>query len=135
MSDQNQQPNLPTLPAAANPIAPNDVNNQQAKPKVTMSDKEVQALLAINNLQAKQRPDTKGPNKIIIVALVLILFAILVSYLVGSFKPGNGSQSTSSGGKLGFPQQSSPTTENSATNQVNQDVKSCTNPVNAVTVC
>jgi flagellar basal body-associated protein FliL len=100
-----------------------------------MTDSQVEALFAINNLQAKQQSKSKKPKKILIVALSLVVFAILVSYFIGSFKPSSSSPSSSSGGKLGLPQQSSPTSENSATNQVNQDVKACSNPVNAVTVC
>ena len=108
--------------------------NQQNKPVLNMSDSEAQSLLSINNLQAWQQPKTKPPTKLLIAALALIVFAILVSVLLGSYKPGGGSKSTSAGG-LGLPNQSNPTSGNDVNNQINQDTKTCSNPVNASLVC
>jgi hypothetical protein len=110
------------------------VANQLVKPRLNIFDSEAQSILSINNLQVTQHPKTKAPIKLVIAAMGLIVIVVLVSYLIGSFKPGRGSNSSISGG-LGLPSQSNPTSGSGVSKQINQDVKTCANPLSAATVC
>jgi hypothetical protein len=60
---------------------------------------------------------------------------ILVGYLLGGLKSGGGSNASNSSNGVGLPNQSNNYTGNGTTKQINQDVNSCSNPVNAVTTC
>jgi hypothetical protein len=137
MDNQNQQPTATAQtdnPQSVTPVTQTvAAANQPPKPTLNLSDSEAQALLTINNLQAAQQPKTHRPrSKLLILAAALIIVAVVVGFLVGAYKPG-GSKSPSS--TFGLPNQSEPTSGSETTNQINQDVKSCSNPLNAVTSC
>jgi hypothetical protein len=136
MDNQNQKAN-PTPPQATSqlPLSPSPINtpNQQTTPKAALTESQAESILALNNLQAPKRTTTVLPTKLLIIIGVLITMAILASYLVSSIKPG--SSSHTSGSSLGLPAQSDTNTTNGASQQINQDVKTCSNPINAATVC
>jgi len=139
MENQNQQPNTTgqtTIPQPVVPLAQTvTATNQQDKPKLNISSNQAQALLTVNNLLTAQQSKTKPPVKLLITVIGLIAFAILTSYLMGAFKPGEGSKSSNSSSGIGLPNQSDPTSGSDVSKQINQDEKSCSSPVNAVTVC
>jgi hypothetical protein len=139
MDHQSQQPvasGKTTNPQPVEPLTrPVTVANQQDKPKLNISDNEAQAILTINNLQARQKPKTKPPIKLLIAVLGLILVVVLVSFLLGAFKPGGNSKSSNPVSGLGLPNQSNPKSGKDVSNQINQDVNACSNPLNATTVC
>jgi 8-oxo-dGTP pyrophosphatase MutT (NUDIX family) len=128
---QKMQHTLATSPAAtaAQP-------GLQPKPELQVSDAEAKALLLINNLQASQQPKTKSPVKLKLLIAVagLIIFVVIASMLVGAFKT-KGSSLTSGSSGLGLPTQTNPSKGSDVTNQVNQDVKACSNPLNGITSC
>jgi hypothetical protein len=137
IDSQNQQPIATAQtggPQSVTPVIQTVMTaNQPPKPTLNLSNSEAQALLTINNLQAAQQPKTHRPHsKLLILAVALIVVAVVVSFLVGAYKPG-GSKSPSS--TFGLPNQSEPTSGSETSSQINQDVKSCSNPLNAVTSC
>jgi hypothetical protein len=136
MENQNQQPVTPAPPTITPPVVPPQPTvpsvNQQQKPTGIQTNGEAQALLAIQNLQASQQTSkSKLPMKLIIACSALIVLLILTSYLLGAVK----SKGSGSGSSVGLPNQSPTTSGNSTSNQINQDVKTCSNVVNAATVC
>jgi hypothetical protein len=139
MDNKGQQPATTSQTANPQPVVspPQTVAaaNPQDKPKLDISDNEAQAILMINNLQGRQKPKTKPPIKLLIAVLGLILVVVLVSFLLGAFKPGGGTKASNSGSGIGLPNQSNPTSGNDVSKQINQDVNTCSNPVNATTVC
>ena len=138
MDNQNHPPVASAQPPNPQPGMPPAQTvtggNQPGKPKLQLSDSEARDLLMLHNLQAAQQPKAKVPIKLVITILGLIVFVVVVSVLLGSFKPGGSSTSSSPGG-LGLPNQSSPTSGSDVTNQINHDVKACSNPVNATLAC
>jgi hypothetical protein len=136
MENQIQQPIAPTKPTIPPPqVAPEQpvpsLDHQQ-KPKGIQTNGEAQALLAIQNLQlGQQRSKSKLPTKLIITCAAVIVLLILTSYLLGVVK----SKSNGSSSGVGLPSQSNTTNENGTSNQINQDVKTCSNLANAATVC
>jgi len=139
MDSQSSQPVAPNQPTNSQPVAPQTRPavpvSQSTKPKLHLSDSAAQDLLALHNLQAGRQPKTKFPGKLLMIIAALIALAILTTYLVGVVKPGSSSQSPNSDGGLGLPSQSNSSNGNGTSNQINQDVKSCSNLVNAATVC
>jgi len=136
MDDQNQQPSVPAKPVPPQPVvAPAPValaSEQIEKPKLDISDETAQALLVVNNIQAGQRQKSKLPVTLIISIAVVILLAILSSALLGKVKSGASTLSSSSTNSGATSQSGSAA---SVDKQINQDVNSCTNPVNAVSDC
>jgi hypothetical protein len=136
MDNQNPQPITPDRATTKQPVVSQTEaaipTNQQDKPKLDLSSSEAQSLLVLNDLQAGKQPKTKVPIKLVTIITVLIMVAVLASFLLGAFKPG-GSSKTSGG--VGLPSQSDPSSGSGASNQINQDVKACANPLNATTVC
>ena len=96
-----------------------------------MSDKDAQAILALNNLQSNKPIRTKPPIKLLIIAAILIILVVIASYIMSSFKPGTNPAPAG----LGFPAQGNPSSGRGVSKQINQDVKSCSNPLNATLVC
>jgi hypothetical protein len=137
MDHENQKPTPIDHSTSSQPVQPlvqTEINEgQQSKPDLKMTDGEARALLAMKGLQASERKKAKVPTKLIIAIAALVIGVILVSYLLGALKPGSTHSSSSNG--IGLPNQSNSGTGNSTTNQINQDVKACSNGVNALTVC
>jgi|HubBroStandDraft_1064217.scaffolds.fasta_scaffold816189_1 hypothetical protein len=138
MDNQNPQPTVPSQLNEGQSVTPQPQTvapaNEQDKPKLDLSSSEAQSLLVLNNLQTSQQPKTKLPTKLLIVIIALILLVVITSFLVGAFKPGGTPKSSNPGG-LGIPNQSDTNSGSGVSKQINQDVKSCSNPVNAATVC
>lgn len=139
MDSKDQLPTEATHEAKPQPVVPPTQAvtpaAQPAKPKLDISDGAAQALLMINDLQAKSRPTKKYPTKLLIAAAALILLVVVASILLGTIKSNGASTSSGSGSGIGLPNQSDSGTGSNTTNQINQDVNSCSNPVNAVSVC
>jgi hypothetical protein len=139
VDNQNRQPTSFSQSdkpqAAALPTSTDGTLDGRNLPKADSANIDAQSILTMNNLQASHGIQTKLPKKLVIVIVGLILFAILASFLVSSIKPGTDTQSPETNSSFGLPNQSNVTTGSGTTNQINQDVKSCSNPVNAVTVC
>jgi hypothetical protein len=121
----------PTTPFSAQP----NPGSQQDKPKIKISDSEAQALLLVQNLQTSQGPKRVLPAKLLIITGILVTLVILASFLLGAIKPSSNSPSTSPTSGLGIPNQTNTYTGSGTSSQINQDVKACANPVNAMTVC
>jgi cytoskeletal protein RodZ len=138
MDNQNQQPLAHTEPASSEPVvAPVRAAVSQAqieKPKLEISDETAQALLVVNGIQAGQRQKTKLPVTLIISIIIVILLAILSNALLGKVKT-NGSTSASKSTNSSSASQSDTAPGSSVDNQINHDVNSCANPVNAVSDC
>lgn len=131
-ADTDSRP--PAQPVTA-PVAPVSPAAEVTKAALSVSDAEAKALLLINNLEASKQSKRKLPLGIIISIVSLIIMAVVVSMLVGSFKSGGNAGSGGSLGGVGLPGQSSPSTGHDVSNNINQDVKTCSNPVNATLVC
>ncbi|HET9098508.1 MAG TPA: hypothetical protein VFN51_02725 [Candidatus Saccharimonadales bacterium] len=119
-------------PEAANPAA-EPLPVESKKPSLNLSDAEAQALLLVNGVQAAQVRHKKLPLGILITVASLIILAVMAALVVSSLKPGGGVKSGSS--SIGLPNQASPSTGGDVTNNINQDVQTCSNPVNASLVC
>lgn len=122
-------PNMTDIPFQPNRINPNqgkEVNkSSQQLEKKPMSVESAKALLEVENFLTKEGPKpSKSGNKLILLSIVVIILIFLI--ILSSFI-GRGSQNGGSNG-LGS-QQSNPL------NSVNNDVKYCSNPINAVTSC
>lgn len=98
-----------------------------------ISDEQVEALLKVSNVEAILKHKQKRPTSLLITVLVLIVLVVVATYAVGYLKHGTKSNPTSS--LSGSNQSMSSGQTQSVTNQVNQDVKTCSNPVNASLVC
>jgi cytoskeletal protein RodZ len=138
MDNQTQQHLTHTEPADSEPIAervPTAAPRVQTeRPKLEVSDETAQALLVVNGTQAGQRQKTKLPVTLIMSIIIVILLAILSNALLGKAKT-NGRASTSETTSSGAASQSDTAPGSSVDNQINQDVNSCANPVNAVSDC
>lgn len=137
MDNQNRKPTADDKPLTQQQTTPTSgLNNanKQAKSSIDVSDIDAKALLAIQNFQTTQ-PKKKHGSKLILACLALLAALILVAYLLGALKPGNSNNSSNSSSNIGLPNQSNNYTGNGTTKQINQDVNSCSNPVNAVTTC
>jgi hypothetical protein len=139
MDSQNKQPISPSQIPKQQPLKPIEHepgNTGQANnPKQAISDAESQALLTITSSGSNQHPKTKAPLRMLISAIVIALFVILAaSFLLGGgFKSlTKGSSGSSSSGSSN---QSDPSSTKGTYNQINQDEKSCTNPLTAVSEC
>jgi hypothetical protein len=134
MEDQHSRPVSHQVPPTAIPPvgSPKSVATAatNAAPKPALGDGEAQAILAINHLQAPTHTKAKLPTKLLIICAALILLVIVTDFLLGTMKSKN-----NTGSSVGLPSQSAPAGGNSTTNQINQDVQSCSNAVNAATVC
>ena len=145
----NAQPaELPNvnIPVAAQPISKQPVINVSSTPnengqfqhgykaKLNVSDAEADAILQLNGPTINSMPKSSPPIKLLIAALVLITLAVVASYLIGAYSPSKSSAKTSSGG-IGLPTQGNPSSTHGVTNQINKDVKTCSNPLNATLVC
>jgi len=139
MNNQNRRPsatNQTTNPQHSVPPSKKATNlNQQGKRKLDLSESEAQALLTLNKFEADQKPKTHPPLKLLAIAIALIVIAVIAGYAVESAKPGESSNSSNSANDVGLPNQSPPSSGSGVSNQINQDVKSCSNPVNAALVC
>jgi hypothetical protein len=138
MDDQNQQTkpldrSAPDAPAGSAIFSADSVPLSK-KPELHISDSEAQSILALNNLTTSAPTKAQLPVKLILAIVALIVFAIITSYLLGAVKPGSSTHSSPSG--TGSSNQTTSTAGgNNATSQINQDVKSCSNPLKAATVC
>lgn len=139
MDHQSQQPVTNAQTTNSRPVEPLAQTvaaaNQQDKPQLDLSVNQAQALLTINNLQPRQQPKTKLPIKVVIAILGLITLVVLISFALGAFKPGGSLKSSNPASGLGVPNQSDPKNGKDVSNQINQDVNTCSNPLNATTVC
>jgi hypothetical protein len=132
MDNQNQQPiQRTTTTSPPKTASPNPVQN----PRIKMTDEQAQALLAINLLQNGQSLPTKKsfPMMLIVSLITVVALAIIASVLVGNLK-GKTTSNTSSSSST---PSSTNSTENNdgTTKQINQDVKSCSNPLTAISQC
>ena len=118
-----KQDNSPVPPPQSHPLAGD-------KPQLNLSDKEAQALLALNNVSVKQSR-SKPPLKLLIMIGLLLAFVLIASFMASAFKPATKPNSNG----LGLPNQSNPSNSQGVTNQINRDVKTCSNPLNATLVC
>jgi hypothetical protein len=134
---QDKSPNQQVITQSTSlPVQSTTVADQKVTPKLNLSASEAQSLLALNGLQAPKVNKTQLPTKLIILIAGLIVFAIVTSYLVAAVKPGSNTSSSGAGSSLlGLPKQSNTNSANGTSNQINQDVKTCSDPVNAATVC
>jgi hypothetical protein len=139
MDNDNQQPTAANHPnnsqGEISPIESVSVVDDHDKTEADLTNLDAQSILAMHNLQATHGMQTKLPTKLIVAIVGLIVFAIVASLLVSSIKPGATAQSSKTNNSFGIPNQANTTTGSGTTNQINQDVKSCSNPVNAATVC
>ena len=100
-----------------------------SKSETNVSDADVKSLLMASDIQILHRPKSKRPTMLIFTAIVLIVLVVAASYILGALK--HGSKVTS-----GTDQTTSTNSQTqSVTNQVNQDVKSCSDLVTAVSQC
>lgn len=139
MENQNPQPLTSNQPASPPPVQlpPHPTTpaaNTTGKPTIKVPDDVAKALLTVNNLQAKPHSEVKIPGKLVFAIAALIVFVLIVTYLLSAIKPGAKSPSSSSSG-TGSSSLSNPNSTNSTSNQINQDVKSCSSLVNATTIC
>ncbi|HSX42845.1 MAG TPA: hypothetical protein VLF59_02045 [Candidatus Saccharimonadales bacterium] len=108
---------------------------QQEKPGLAIPDSAALDLLAINNLQTAPHSSHKFPTKMIIILAVMLLLVIAASMAPGLLKSeqaSNGSRTQTNSST----QHTSHTGNSSDTSrQIDEDVRSCVNPVNAVTSC
>ena len=101
------------------------------KPKAEMSDADVQSLFALNGLQGTPKKKLRLPIGMILTVAVLVILLLVVNYMLGKAKtpqPSNNSANTNTSTSNESPTQQ-------GEDQVNQDVNSCSNIVNAVTKC
>jgi hypothetical protein len=128
MDNQNQQPEVPLSPSTPNtqPATPAQTPTAQAtsKPQIEVSDAVAQSLLALNGVEGKPKTKLKLPIGLLISIAVVVVLAIAASYMLGGLKPAKNHSNTST----------SSTSQNGDT-QINNDVKSCSNVVNAVSEC
>jgi hypothetical protein len=147
----DNQDHPPTSNSPATPVAPVPINpvqtgtvpaqgvvaptSQPAKPELAVPDAAALALLTVSNVQANTHPERKFPTKMVIAIVALIILVLAASGATGFFKSKQSSDLTGQGSVPA--QQNQPGTGNSSdtTKQINKDVQSCTDPVNAVTVC
>ena len=139
MDNQAPQPAVQIHPPAENqqPQQPAEskspATGQPDGSTLAISDKEAQALLAINHMQAPKVSKIELKTKLLIAVVGLILVAVITSVLLGSVGPGGTPKASNLTGPGSS--DSNPTSGNGVSNQINQDVKSCSNPVNAVSEC
>ena len=135
-----------------NPTSPSGTNDQQpasqpeatshletappqlsSQPSPGLSDADARALLATHNLQtgSSQLKQSKHHIGLLVTIATLIILALFTSYMLGSLKSKDTSKSTTS--NSGQPTAGS--TNDSTTNQINQDVNSCSNVTTAVSEC
>jgi hypothetical protein len=141
MDNQNTQPPAPDQPTANQSAMPqaqtipltNDPN--KPTPSIPISDAEAQSILIVNDLLVGHRSPPRVPVKLLMVVAVLIVLAILASSLLGAAKSKDSAKSTSSGSVPGTSNSSDAGSGSGTSNEVNQDVKACSNPVNALTEC
>ena len=142
MDEQNQLPNTnsqsvnpqPAAPPATTPSGPASPVAQVAKPELNVSDKEAQALLAINNIGAGQHTKHKLPLGMIITILVLLVLVAFASHMIGDLQSKK-TVNTANGMSTGSPSQTNSSTGQGVDKQVNQDVNNCSNVVNALSEC
>ena len=138
MDNQDQMPVAHVDPTNPEPVAsPTQVTaptNPVTKPKLDIPDDAARSLLTINSAQSSQTAKHRLPIGIIITILVLIALVVISSFAVGKAKPVVNNGATTSPNS-GASDSSGSSDSNSVNNQINQDVKSCTNPVNAVSEC
>lgn len=131
MDNQNQKSEQPAANTVAQPAAPalsplTPAPQPTDKPKLEVSDTVAQSLLMIDGMQDSNKKKLRLPLGLLVSIAVVIVLLFAASYMISSTKPNknktntNGSQSTDS---------------NSVSNQINQDVQSCSNVVNAVSQC
>lgn len=139
MDNQDQQPGANSQPVDPQPIAIPTHNMaatpQQKKPELNLSDQEAQAILAINNIEASQHRKLKLPIGMLITIAVLIVLVAAASYMLSSLKTGNNTKSANTTNTGSSSDQSTSATGKGVDNQVNQDVNSCSNVVNALSEC
>lgn len=134
MNDQGRQSDESNH-TEAEPIQATVSGDHPDKPKPQFSDSEAQALLSISNLQTDRHPKTKLPLSLLITIAALVVIVIAASYALSALKHGTRANTANSSNSLGLPNQSVPSSGKGVSNQINQDVKSCSNPVNASLVC
>lgn len=132
-SSQPSNPRSDTQSVAAhNPAAENtdQTANITDKPKIEMSDEAVEALLKLNGLSTSSSPKSKPPIKLLIAAAAIVIVAILTSYLLdGAAKSVNSSKSAAPANSQAND------TSGDTTQQINQYVRTCSNPLKALTEC
>jgi hypothetical protein len=127
------------LVAVVNPSLPRpEVSTATNKPqstKRTLSSSEAQSLLEVNNLVGVPDKSNKPSVKLWIMIISTIVITIIISVLLNSSKAGDSTKSTGSNSGIVFPSQSNINSSSGGSQQINQDAKSCTNAINAATVC
>jgi hypothetical protein len=136
MEIQGQQPAANDQQPAPQPQAPPSpggaVPQQQNKSSSNLSDADAQALLAIHNLQSSGNLGQKHKSHIglLVTVITVVILALFASYMLNSLKPGTNAK-TSNAGMV----QPNGGSTNNTTNQINQDVHSCSNVSTAVSEC
>jgi len=125
----------PAAPAGQVPVTPQPISPapqtaagapQSDKPELAIPDSAAIDLLKLDNLQAAPHTTHRFPAKIVIAVIVLIILVLAASAAPGLLKT---KQATDTGG------QNSGSAADDTSKQINTDVESCINPVNAVTSC
>lgn len=128
MESQKLPTNQPLPEPNSNPTQnQNPYTVLPTQPKLT--DTDAQALLTVNNLQGRQPPKHSNWYVVAIVALALVLAATAL-YTHSNHTAKNNSKTSNS--SVSLPNSSNPLTNNGT---VNQQVKYCSNVINASTVC
>ena len=135
-NNKNEIAKVLSTPQTTSPVKPSTVSNnlQPNKSNIDVSDIDAKALLAIQNFQTTQ-PTQKHGSKMVVISLVMLVLLALIGYFIAAEKPASSSNNSNSSHGVGIPDQSNNFTGNGTTNQINNDVNSCSNPVNAVTTC
>jgi hypothetical protein len=94
------------------------------KPQLEVPDTVAQSLLAINGAESQQKTKLRLPIGLLVTIGVVITLLIIASYLLGGVRSAQNPQNTNTS-----------TSSQNGDSQVNQDVKSCSNIVNAVSEC
>ncbi len=141
MDNQDQQPTVrnqqPVRQVATTPATVSLTPNSDHRPKLNLSNEQARALLTINNLEGghvQQHKSKKLPISLLITLATLVIIVIAASIILSGLKPGTSSKTPPSGSTTS----SSPSSNSSSdktTEQINQDVTSCANPVVNVSQC
>lgn len=127
--DDQPLPPQPQVISNAGALEP----QQAKKANISISDADAQALLAIHNLQSSG--NTQKNNKVhiglIVTVIALVILALFASYMLNGLKVGNNAKSPANNAA----QSSSGSSSDTTTNQINQDVHSCSNVTTAVSEC
>ncbi len=130
MENQNQSP-IEQQPQPTPPPKPvQEQSPYTALPaKSTWTDTDAQTLLAVNNLQTSKK--AKGSKRFLIAMAVVVVMMIAAGLYASAHKSQN--SSANSGSNISLPNPTNNPLNNGGS--INQQVKYCSNVINASTVC